>query len=202
MNSRIKRRINIEEIEKYFLIEEDGAIWSLRKKKYLRPTFNTSGYLYVLLPVPTPEYETDMLARSYAIHRLVACKYIGQCPDGKETSHKDGNKQNNHYTNLEYITHSQNILKSYREHGRIFPVYERKPVSDRTKELMSNAKKKRVLFIQGKTKTIFDSIKDASQSLSTYRKKIYRCITENKPFKDKNNPNLTGKLSFILEKQP
>ena len=193
-----KRYIDIERIEKYFRIEEDGAVYSLRKHKYIKPRFNTAGYLFVNLPVPDDNdpYSTEF-ARNYAVHRLVATKYIGQCPPELETSHKDGNKMNNHWTNLEYLTHAQNILKSYREHGRIFPSYPRHPFSDATKELMSDAKKKRVKHTYNGTETIYKSIEDAAQSLNTYRKKIYSCIKNNKQYKDKHNPDIGGFLSFI-----
>lgn len=43
------------------------------------------------------------------IHQLVALTFIGPVPKGKEVNHKDLNKSNNHYKNLEYKTHSGNI---------------------------------------------------------------------------------------------
>lgn len=42
------------------------------------------------------------------IHRAVAAAFIGPCPDGCEVSHKDGNSHNNHCSNLEYVSHSEN----------------------------------------------------------------------------------------------
>jgi hypothetical protein len=175
--------LDIPLIEQRFRIEEDGAVFSIRKQKYVKPTFNTVGYLYVWVLMGDRPL-------NIAVHRLVSTKYLGQCPKGLETSHKDGNKNNNHWTNLEYITHSANILKSYKEHGRIFPSYERKPFLNETKALMANAKKKRVklLSLTGE-ETIYNSIEDASIGLNTYRKKIYRAIKENIPVKE-------GILSF------
>ncbi len=43
------------------------------------------------------------------VHKLVSEAFIGPCPDGREVNHKDGNKLNNRPSNLEYITHAQNI---------------------------------------------------------------------------------------------
>ena len=188
-----KQHIDILAIEKNYRIEEDGAVWSCRKNKYIKPIYNTAGYLYVSITIGNEHY------KMIAVHRLVATKYIGQCPPKLETSHKDGSRTNNHYTNLEYLTHQQNILKSYKEHGRIGVAnhYPRMPFSDVTKALMSDAKKKRVRHTHNGIETIYNSIDDASRSLNTYRKKVYRCIYSNIAFKDKHNPNIGGFLSFI-----
>lgn len=190
MNARVKKQVPLDIIEQFYRIEDDGAVFSLRRNKYIKPSYNIAGYLYVGLRLPNQEQSM------WAVHRLIACKFIGQCPDGLETSHKDGNKNNNHYSNLEYITHAENIFKSYREHGRIFPDYKHKPFSNLTKQLMSDAKKKQIRLLWNGQELFYSSIEEASQSLHTYRKKIYRCIKENIPFKDKNQPNFNPILSF------
>lgn len=43
------------------------------------------------------------------IHIQVAAEFIGPCPEGHEVNHKDGNPLNNHYSNLEYTTHTGNM---------------------------------------------------------------------------------------------
>lgn len=48
------------------------------------------------------------------VHQLVAAAFIGPCPQGHEVNHKDGVKANNHVTNLEYVTSSENTLHSFR----------------------------------------------------------------------------------------
>ncbi len=44
------------------------------------------------------------------IHSLVMLAFSGPCPEGKEINHKDGNPGNNRIENLEYVTHSENLL--------------------------------------------------------------------------------------------
>jgi len=48
------------------------------------------------------------------VHSLVAEAFIGKRPAGDiEINHKDGNKEHNHYTNLEYCTPSENEKHAY-----------------------------------------------------------------------------------------
>lgn len=65
---------------------------------------NTMGELIDDYPTLTPQ----------PVHRLVALAWIGPPPDGKPwINHKDGNKTNNHYTNLEWTSISENIQHKY-----------------------------------------------------------------------------------------
>lgn len=67
---------------------------------------NSSGY-----PCVT---EID---RVILIHRLVAIAFVENPENKKLVNHKDGDKQNNHYSNLEWCTHSENNLHAVRVLG-------------------------------------------------------------------------------------
>jgi hypothetical protein len=43
------------------------------------------------------------------IHSLVAEAFLGERPEGASVNHKDGIKTNNHVSNLEYVTHAENM---------------------------------------------------------------------------------------------
>jgi hypothetical protein len=43
------------------------------------------------------------------VHIIVARVFLGKCPKDYEVNHKDLDKQNNYYKNLEYITRSRNL---------------------------------------------------------------------------------------------
>ena len=72
-----------------------GKIKKLKKHK--------NGYLVVAL-----NHDTQLL-----VHRIVAQEFIGIPHEGYEVNHKDGNKQNNVVTNLEWVTKSQNQRHRY-----------------------------------------------------------------------------------------
>jgi hypothetical protein len=96
-NAKINRLpIDVIAIEKHYLIGKNGSILTIRRGRYLKPVLNSAGFL---------------------VHRLVAAKYLGQCPAGMEACHESGNKLNNNASNIIYKTHSANIIQSYKEHG-------------------------------------------------------------------------------------
>lgn len=52
-------------------------------------------------------------ARGHLVHVLVAAAFLGPVPAGHEVNHRDGYKGNNHATNLEYLTRSDNLRHAY-----------------------------------------------------------------------------------------
>jgi hypothetical protein len=93
---------DISSFEGLYAITEDGQVWSYRNSRFLQPVTVGKGYLGVGLSrnrIVFPEY----------VHRLVASAFIDN-PEGKRTvNHKDGNKKNNHVSNLEWATHQEQI---------------------------------------------------------------------------------------------
>ena len=65
------------------------------------------GYIFVTLH-----------GKQYPIHRLVAEKFCenNNPHENLVVNHKDGNKQNNHADNLEWVTQSENIKHSFQNH--------------------------------------------------------------------------------------
>lgn len=71
------------------------------KGRELSQWYNRGGYL-----------RTKLQSESVTIHRIVAKAALGDCPEGLVVNHIDGNKLNNHPSNLEYCTISENIKHS------------------------------------------------------------------------------------------
>lgn len=97
---------HIKGLEGFYTITEDGRIYSVRRSKYLKPLSNRDGYLFVIMNVGGKQYRER-------IHRLVAMHFIENKDNLPEVNHKNGNKKDNHFTNLEWSTRSKNVKHSY-----------------------------------------------------------------------------------------
>lgn len=76
-------------------------------QRLLRPSLKSTGYLGVRLYV-------NGHATDFAVHALVAEAFIGRRPRGLVVNHIDCDRTNNAHSNLEYVTHRQNILHAAR----------------------------------------------------------------------------------------
>ena len=54
------------------------------------------------------------LFKRVSIHRLVYETFVGKIPKGMQINHKDGNKNNNHISNLEVVTPKENTAHAWR----------------------------------------------------------------------------------------
>jgi hypothetical protein len=95
---------------KDMVVGAKGGKTAVRKGRVLSPVKKNNGYLAVTL--------TDGVNRpQIGVHRLVARAFVGECPIGLHVLHGDGNKTNNHFTNLRYGTPAENVADTKR-HGR------------------------------------------------------------------------------------
>ena len=86
-----------------------GSQWRNTETKILHPRRKgkVNPYLTIIL------YDEDRKPKTYHIHRLVALHFVDGYYEGAEVNHKDGVKQHNEYTNLEWCSRSYNIKHSY-----------------------------------------------------------------------------------------
>lgn len=76
--------------------------------RILKPRLQNSGYyFYSLYDGRGREFQTQI-----TVHKLVMTSFVGD-NKGYDINHIDGNKLNNHISNLEYITHSENAKHAY-----------------------------------------------------------------------------------------
>jgi hypothetical protein len=91
------------------LATRSGEIWHDRTTgmKRMKQRVGKRGYLQVGIS------RCGKASSRYA-HRLVLEAWVGPCPDGMESRHLDGDKQNNRIGNLRWGTHEENIEDNYR----------------------------------------------------------------------------------------
>lgn len=78
-----------------------------KRARILKPFAHRQGYQCVRLFI-------NKTKKTVKIHRLVAITFLPN-PDNKaEVNHIDGNKSNNHLTNLEWATRHQNVQHAFR----------------------------------------------------------------------------------------
>lgn len=87
-----------------YIVYSDGRIYSVRRKIFLKPFFDTNGYCRITL------YKKD-----YSVHRLVAEAFIPNPNNFPEVNHKNLNKTDNRIENLEWINSRNNVKHYYNQ---------------------------------------------------------------------------------------
>lgn len=111
----IKRPIwTPEGVYKNYGIDEYGNVYNQHMKRLVWK-INENGYATVGLVNP------GCKQKYFRIHRLVMFNFKGLDPNPERTdvNHIDGNKLNNHISNLEWNTRSENLKHAYAHHLKI-----------------------------------------------------------------------------------
>ena len=102
----------MDNIKTEYYVTLDGNIYSCKSLRFLKPSINAFGYLTVEIRFKI--HDVKFVKRCF-VHRLVALAFIENPYDKPEVNHKDGNRQNNNVSNLEWVTSSENKQhKSFR----------------------------------------------------------------------------------------
>lgn len=112
-----------------YLVSSYGRLFNRKHKYFMNPQIDKDGYIMYFLNY-----------RRYYAHRLVAMTYLYYNPTemkNLQVNHKDGNKMNNHYSNLEWITCIENIRHAINSNLRT-TYCENHPNSKYTDKLIEN----------------------------------------------------------------
>jgi hypothetical protein len=110
MNTQIEEWKAIAECNGEYYVSNYGRVKSLKRGKeiILKDSCFGVGYRGVKL------HFKGGIRKSRTIHKLVAVAFISNEENKKEVNHIDGNKLNNNFTNLEWVTRSENAQHGWR----------------------------------------------------------------------------------------
>lgn len=103
----MNRMENIEGYEGLYKIDINGNVFSVKRKKYLKPWKDSRGYLLVYIY----KNRNGTLCR---VSRLVALTYLSNPNNYPQINHIDGIKTNNNISNLEWCSSFQNLKHAFR----------------------------------------------------------------------------------------
>ena len=111
-----------------YSVSNFGRVLNNKRNRVSRTTAKRNHYSKVTL-------STNGNVKTLLIHRLVALAFVDGHFEGAFVNHKDGDKTNNMVTNLEWVTHQENM-----HHAKV-------------NELMTGPGGwRRILVVDGKTK--------------------------------------------------
>ena len=142
---------DIAGFEGFYQVSNTGKVRNVKRNRTLSPALNSRGYQRVLLCK-----NGDKLNKF--IHRLVAEAFIPNPENKPEVNHKDSNKTNNNFYNLEWVTHRENI-----EHMSLVKKVEQKEarVIIKSIEEAREEEKARELALEAKLKAIEEKARKA-----------------------------------------
>jgi hypothetical protein len=85
-----------------YFVTEDGKVFGSRGFE-LKLNINSSKYFTI---------RCEKLNKSFSVHRMIAETYIPNPQNKPQVNHIDGNRLNNHISNLEWVTRSENMRHS------------------------------------------------------------------------------------------
>ena len=139
-----------------YLITSSGKIYNIKSGKFIKPSLNKAGYL--IIDLHSSEYDKNRYKSKYTrqrnskrkkfrVHRLVAEYFLeNDNPTKKvEVNHKNKNRQDNDYKNLEWVTSLENLQHAHNkpvivcdENGYFLNIFE--SLIDASKETQLNQK--------------------------------------------------------------
>jgi len=160
-----KSYVPIKNYEGIYGINKKGDVYSAFSGKHINTDVNNFGYKRVVLC-------SNKIKKRFFLHKLVAETFIPNNENKEQVNHKDGNKQNNNVSNLEWVTPSENILHAWSTGMlRVTPNY----IQERNRKIPVSD-----------YKDLVEKYKNGSLDIKTLAKKydvtpsaIYNCVYKN-----------------------
>lgn len=146
---------DIKDYEGYYQISSEGNVRNIKTQQILKGDTNNLGYRRVTLYTP--------IRKRFFIHRLVALHFCEGYSEELVVNHKDGNKQNNNYLNLEWVTRSENDLHAYNMNLR-----QPRPCTFKHRIISYNLKTNEII-------KIYENTQECCDDLNVARANVYNC---------------------------
>lgn len=158
-----------KKIKDGYMITTTGKIYSLKRKKILKPWKNDNGYLVVGL------YD-NLGMHNLKVHRLIAEAFIPNPNNYPQVNHKDEDKTNNCVENLEWCNSKYNI--NYGSHNQRVSIAKKGiiPKANPPKEVYQYT-------LDGELVRIWSSISECGRSGYTISHISYCCNGKEKTYK-------------------
>lgn len=105
-NSEVEEYRDVVGFEDYFQISNLGNVFSKRSNRILKQTKSKTGYW-------TFGTRINGIAHRFYVHRRVAMAFLPNELNKPFVNHKDGCKTNNILSNLEWVTHAENVAHAW-----------------------------------------------------------------------------------------
>lgn len=138
-----------------YLVSDHDRVKKKSTGKILVSTYDSREYPAVTL-IDSDGQHTK------TVHRLVAETFIPNVLNKRTVNHIDGNKRNNHISNLEWNTSSENLKHAY-------------AIGLKKRPDNSGNPKRRVMIIE--TGEIFNSIGECARAINGYQSHICNCLS-------------------------
>jgi hypothetical protein len=99
--SEVERWQPVAGYETLYAVSDHGRVRSVRNGRVIANLRVTDGYFGVKL-------HRAGQAKNALVHRLVCQAFCGAAGDGQQVAHLDGDRQNNHYSNLAWVSPREN----------------------------------------------------------------------------------------------
>lgn len=132
-------------------VSSNGRIRNVKTGRILKTTINNRGYVSVCL-------RKDKVQYAKRVHRLVAESFYDVDREDLDVNHLDGDKTNNHVSNLEWCSRSENIRHAFKT-GLKVP-----------------SRRKRIRNVE--TGVVYDSIHECARQMGVDASQIRICLTK------------------------
>lgn len=138
-----------------YAVSTEGRIRKNANKRILATTPDSRGY-------PAISLKDENGWHTKNVHRLVAKTFIDNPMNKPTVNHIDGNKRNNHITNLEWATSGENLKHAYATGLKHRPDY-------------AGSSKKRVRIVE--TGEVFNSVGECARAINGDQAHIFNCLS-------------------------